>query len=53
MDGPLLWTCCQGLVPCPGNMPQQWSIHGPVILFVVFLFNAEPNSLHAIIQEYL
>ncbi|KIK72665.1 hypothetical protein PAXRUDRAFT_836397, partial [Paxillus rubicundulus Ve08.2h10] len=33
------------------NMPQQWSIHGPVILFTDSLFNAEPKSLYAVIQR--
>jgi hypothetical protein len=45
MAGLLLGTCCHGLVPRPGNMPQQWSSHGPVILFIIFnLLSLTPTS---------
>ncbi|KIK76700.1 hypothetical protein PAXRUDRAFT_835257 [Paxillus rubicundulus Ve08.2h10] len=41
-----------GVAPNPPcNMPQQWSIHGPVIPFIDSLFNAGPKSLYAGIQR--
>ncbi|KIJ05182.1 hypothetical protein PAXINDRAFT_21535 [Paxillus involutus ATCC 200175] len=55
MAGLLLGTCCHGLVPRPGNMPQQWSSHGPVILFSIdipfcnmFPAVAHPKPSHSI-----
>ncbi|KIK74124.1 hypothetical protein PAXRUDRAFT_176639 [Paxillus rubicundulus Ve08.2h10] len=47
IHGPLLGTCCHGLIPHPGNMPQQWFTLNPVILITyIYICNISPAMVH-------